>query len=399
VSWDLLVASYDRPDGEAVATLMDTRPVYSLVGGFGPKQNVVVTRKAGDSQVPVFTIDAPQAVETDDLPDKLVQAVLAPRFIVELSAPSSARSSDRALMKRTAKALAETFHGAVYDPQDDAMVWPKRRQRSYKASTPVDRIRVVNLAWYFGGRIPQPATVAAVVDAIRTYCPEALPRRYGDSEPFAHRWEEGGANAFGAVWRDLIGVEFGRSLYWTGQAPCFGGSVVFPDQRATYPSGLPTGIKGSRRCSRLSLEFDGRALAQDDRWVAATLDLFHGLTDCLGAFYAAAYVQRGVIAKRGLRYDDASEDVPMPYSDFTGLPPTRTWLAFFGEAYAAHVRDAVMAAGGVQRAKGWFFRGGETPRDTDQLRGVYPDIAGDLIFELPGEGGGAVRSAAFVPEQ
>src|SRR5687767_10545360 len=96
----------------------------------------------------LFTVDGPHAVEIEDLPEVLASAVLAPRFLVEISLPAAATEKDRSAAIRLARALAERFGGAVYDPQADALAWPKGRKRAYIASVAEERIRVVELSWY-----------------------------------------------------------------------------------------------------------------------------------------------------------------------------------------------------------------------------------------------------------
>jgi hypothetical protein len=365
VSWDLLVAVHDRPSAAPLER--------------------------------AFTIGEPVNVELEDLPDELAGAVLAPRFLVEISVPAGARAADRARAVKLAKQLAVQGRGAVYDPQEDALLWPKRRPRVRTPAATEARIRVVELTWYVAGHECLPD---ALLEVLRAACPEAVPRRYGDYEPLQHKLEPGGEPAFVDFWGTIAAKELGSSLDWKAQPPCFSGAVSFPDRRTAYPSGEPVGIPGTRRCTKISLDFDGRALHGDPRWCEAVVALLPLMARRLGAFYAAGHVQRNVIVKRSLWYDGDSETVPMPFSWFAGLPPAPTWLAWFGPAYVPHVAAALAGRAEPTADGALYFRAGAEPMDADQLEGCFPPLPAALAFRTrddPPEGEPRVIAADHIP--
>jgi hypothetical protein len=401
VSWDLLVATHDRPMTEAVDDFLRAGGKYGWQGSLDdPSSNVLVRRSGSDGEQAAFTIDGPHVVEIEDLPDALAGGVLSPRFLVEISAPAAATAADRAVARGLAKQLAERFHGAVYDPQSDELLWPRTRKRVYTASRDEARIRVVNLSWYVEGGESAHELPAQLLHGLRGACPEALPRRYGDHEPFQHKMEPGRENDFISFWRDLAAHELRQMLSWKAQSPCFGGTASFPDKRAKYPDGRPAGIPGTKKCTVISLDFDGRALHGDERWCTAVVGLFSSMAKRLGAHYAAAHVERNVIAKRSLWYDGESERLPMPFSSFAGLPPVPTWLAWFGRPYAPHVADSMRDHAEQTGDGAWLFRGGPEPMDVDELANRFPSLPARLIFKPredapPGEP--RVVAAEFIP--
>lgn len=339
MSWDLLVATHDRPLTGAVDEFLKPGGKYASQGSLEPpSSNVLVSRSLTDGKQAAFTIDGPHVVEIEDLPEALASGVLSPRFLLEISAPAAATAADRSVAIGLAKHLAERFHGAVYDPQAGGLVWPRSRKRVYTASSEEARIRVVDLFWYVeGGEAAQ-----------------ELPAQ-------------------------LLHV---------------------PDEREKYPNGKPVGIPGTKSCTVISLNFDGRALHGDERWCTAVVGLFSSMAKRLGAFYAAAHVQRNVIAKRSLWYDDKSERLPMPSSSFAGLPPVPTWLAWFGPPYAPHVADSVKDYAAHTADGAWLFRGGPEPMDVDELVTRFPSLPARLIFKPredapPGEP--RVVAAEFIP--
>lgn len=378
MSWDLLVATHDRPSAMVVDELLHAQDRYAAQGRLqAPAANVLVTRMSRAGTAPAFTLDGPHQVDVEDLPELLAGAILSPRYLVEMSSPAAATSADRTLAKKIAKRLAENLRGAVYDPQAEALVWPRKRRRDYAAASEKQRIRLVTLAWYF--RLCQPELVVELLRKLRAACPEALPRRYGDYEPFQHTMQPGDDARFVAFWRDLEARETSKMLHWKAQSPCFGGGVCFPDQRERYPSGQPVGIPGATKCIRIDIDFDGRALHGDARWSSAVVDLLRSTAEQLEAFYAAGYVRRNVIAKRSLWFDDESEDCSMPFSDFTGLPAKPTWLAWFGPSYARHVAEHLQGCAERRSGGAWFFQGGPEPMDADELAARFPSLPRTLL--------------------
>ncbi len=182
MSWDLRIAVHDRPTADAL--------------------------EAARSEL--CTVDGPHHVEIDDLPEVLAAAVLAPRFLVEMSTPAAATEAARKRALKQARALAERFQGAVYDPQEDAVLWPRRSAKRWAAPAGEERIRVVDLDWYLPGR-PDRELAGRLLALLRATCPEALPRRYGDYEPLQHRLEDG----------ELGFVDFWRGTRrWASRGSC-----------------------------------------------------------------------------------------------------------------------------------------------------------------------------------
>jgi hypothetical protein len=147
-------------------------------------------------------------------------------------------------------------------------------------------------------------------------------------------------------------------------------------------------------------DFDGRALHGDARWCETVVALLPSMARRLGAFYAAAHVERNVIARRSLWYEASHEQVPMPNSWFAGLPPVPTWLAWFGPAYAPHVAAAVAGHAESSIDGALFFHGGPEPMDTDELAARFPALPTALTFQTredapPGEP--RVISAELIP--
>lgn len=401
MSWDILVATSRQPDPGAISDLLPDDGSYHASGKLGgPTGNVLVERVRKKGRVPAFTVDGPHDVESEDLPEPLAGAVLAPKFLVEFSASAGSTGRDRTLLKRMARGVARQFDGAVFDPQGDKVLWPTRRPRTFVAPREQERIRYVSLDWLVLGDGSDERLPVELLRTLRTACPEAVPRRYGDYEPLQHRLEPDTEKEFLRLWKELASRELCDGFFWKARSPSFGGSVFFPDVRARYPNGRPVSPPGAVHCWHLSVHFDGRALHGDRRWADAVASLLVLLADRLGAFYATGHVLRNVIARRGVWFDGRSEWISLPSDPFPGLPATPTWLAWFGRAYAPHVAAALEGRASQLPSGAWFFRAGPEPMDADELAGRFPTLPSRLTY-TPSETGkwGRLRlvPAEFIP--
>jgi hypothetical protein len=325
-----------------------SRPRDALAGEAG---NVLVLRRKRDDRIPILTVDGPFRVESDDLADPVVDAVVAPRWVVQLSIPAGRTKGDEKLALRLARHFAEAFGGGVYDPQQDAVVWPRRR-RQYRPAAAEERIRLVNVEWFVPPSRAQ-ALPEKWLELAGSLLKEALPRRYGTFEPLQHRIDESGLEGFSTFWREQGESPYGGDFFWTATPPCFGGSAFFPDPREPGPRWA----SAAARYIGLSADFDGRALERDEPWREAVAALFLELAAGVGAFYAAGYVKRNVIAKRGqIWHDQDTESLHLSRRWWEGLPPHPTWLAWFGDPYRSMVESAVRDHVTEERPEGLLHR-------------------------------------------
>ena len=93
------------------------------------------------------TVDGPVAAEPDDLAEALAAAVLAPRWLTTLSIPYDASQRRRDALRSLARRLAQEHEGAAYDPQEDAVFFPRGRPKRVPAGK-AEKTSIVGLAWY-----------------------------------------------------------------------------------------------------------------------------------------------------------------------------------------------------------------------------------------------------------
>lgn len=327
----------------------------------------------------IAEVDGPNRIEAEDLPDAAHGAIGRSGWLVEISVKPSA---DARWPQELAIHLARAADGVVYDPQQDAVTWPDGwRRRDRESGT--ELIDDVELTWY----IQRPPTgeelARQVLGLLATLFPEAIPKRYGDYEPLQHRYEGGRAEAdFAAFWAARID-DWTATFNWTTTRPCFGGSVIMSSLRKYGPDS-PTAI------ARLSLSFDGRPFARDPAFTERIVRLFSQLASEVGSFYAAAWVERGIVLNRGrLSYQaTTTETGPMPRADaWVGLPSSPTWLAWFGPPYVDAVRSALAEHVTSETDAGLFVRLGTEPMNADELADLFPPLPARLLVrrrEQPG---------------
>ena len=388
MSYDYRVYCSKKPDEDFVTEFLTGRTGYECQGALGGQVgNCLVERNVRDTLVPAFTLDGPWGVEWEDIEESVAAVTLSPQWLVEISIPAGAIGKDRTIAKSIGQAIAKRFEGALHDPQEDQVVWPKSRPRTYKAPAEEERIRLVNLEWFLPFGVSADETALQVLAILRRYCPEAVPTRFGTFEPLQHKLEPGDDSGILAVWREVSEAPYGDSFFWKAKSPCFGGSVSYCDPRDDYRPA------GAQRHVRLSVDFDGRALEADPRWCESVVQLFVRFAADLAAHFAAGYVERNVIAKRSVWYDGESESVALMRSRWwVGIPSKPTWLAWYGKPYCDHFSGV---AGVQDLSGGLLLKTSELPLDSDQAAEVFPELPEDFVVSYDGD---EVVQASVIPD-
>ena len=303
------------------------------------------------------TVDGPFAAEPDDLAEPLAAAVLAPRWLTTVSAGNA----DAA--RKVGRRLAKLHEGAAYDPQEDAVFYPRGQPKRVSAGKP-EKTSIVRLEWYVPAE-RWAAAPAELISMLARRCPEALPTRYGDIEPLQQRYDPEQPDAFAAF------IETNRDVwtFWLASRPSFGGHAHDPEE------GAP---------GHLGLDFDWRVLDADPRWREAVAGLFAATSSALGALYAECWVEPGWHVSRNNRLSITggrkTRDTPVARGRFPGLPAEPAWLTWFGGEY----REPVAAAlDGVGRLRKGLVRRPVTPAVTPHDGGLCVRLGEQPRAKLP----------------
>ena len=376
MSYDLRVASHSEPTAELLERIVRDRGAVVEAG----EPHIV---RRGDRGVSI-EVWAPVRCEVEDLDDELAAAVLAPRWLTEITLPYAAAKADVNLARTLARRLAEACDGAALDPQKDGLLWPRAGRRRYQAPAREDRIPILNLTWVLTSWEHQhlPERWLRLVQRI---APEAAPVRYGDFEPLQERVEPGREDEFVRFWRDNVAADFSLGFFWSCRRPFYGGSFaapIRPERERDRPGLL---------AAHIGTELDARAL-NEQPWRAAVVDLFTAVADEVDAVYAAGYVERGVLASaRGLAYDGHSES-PAEFSllqgRWLGVPPVPAWLTWFGRGYRGRLEV------GEQVGRGILLRVGDRARAAAELASEFPRLPAEILAAPDRQG-----PAGWLPEQ
>ena len=94
-------------------------------------------------------------------------------------------------------------------------------------------MNVIKLEWYCRRGSIGSDVGARYLAICRRLLPEALPRRYGEYEPFQEKLEVSGDEAFAQAWRDATSL-----LFFPASSPCLSGSMwAGPNEQRPLPFG------------------------------------------------------------------------------------------------------------------------------------------------------------------
>ena len=376
MSYDFEIVVKKLPEQAHITEFILSHPELSIEGKLHSKGgNPIVNRRVADGIESIMEIWGPDKVEAEDLDDIVARTVKPPCWLVRITVPAAEKDTV-SLAEAMSIHIAQRCGGAVYDPQAEAMVWPKVNFRS----SPLPRneaIRVVDLGWYLP---PSQSSVSMAQTFLRTtgrLCPQALPVRFGVYHPLQGKLRPGDEQPFLDAIEEIVREGHAEMLELKSKTPCLGGTLWFPSRR-NDPR-----MSGTSNYVDLKMSFDGRVVESDSQWCERIVSLFIELAANLKAFYGHGYVERGVFAsRRGLGYGAESEHYPTPAGRWRGIPSVPYWLNWFGGPYFP-LLEGSLRGGEVSRfPNGVLARFGSKPMDLDGLRNSRLSVPLDLVSEM-----------------
>lgn len=224
------------------------------------------------------------------------------------------------------------------------------------------RMRILGMQWFLPLRSDTCLSGQEFLALVRHVCPAALPRRFGDCEPFAYELRQQ-ESLFCQAWPGREkDIAWRSGLFWSTKSPCLSGSMFLAGSEARR------GRAQGDPCLRISTTWDLRDNERNARQIERMVEGFAALAEELGAFYAAGFVQRDVVAGRCPGFDNQTEQSPLPRGLlWTGLPHEPTWLSWFGRPYRDLVAHCLPSWAIRERGQGLLVRLGEWPQDRDAL--------------------------------
>jgi hypothetical protein len=361
MSYDLEVYTPTALDAVALAGLV-TDTATLAVDTTGARQVVVVR---GARRRYSFTVDGPDRVEPEDVPADVSRVVLGARHLYLVTVEGSA-GSEVPHAVRFARRLARELEGAVVDQQADE-VWSRSKGRQVARPERETRTDVIEVGWVCQREELAADVPRLVVEAARTHLPEALPRRFGEYEPFQGRYDEVGTDGFATAWRDSTSL-----LFTAGTLPCLG---------------LTLGAGPSERWPHRFWAASATFVAEpfhDPAWRSALRGFVVAVADALPAVHASAQVTRGHLwSGRSMWSDSQTEWALRPYDreGWLGLPATTPWWTWLGAPYAddaARVPHDLVTATDA----GLLIELADAPAPADELPGLDQWLDADLFASL-----------------
>ncbi|MHC4375928.1 MAG: hypothetical protein ACYS26_04950 [Planctomycetota bacterium] len=363
MSYDIDIATHAEPGRRDIQKALGER--VEILGEFVRRGSIVARTKRWE-----FTIDGPHATDPEDLPEPLAAAVMAPRWSLQIQVPYGAPKTARSLALKAARSLATSCSGAVFDPQEDRVVFPRARRRAAPARSAQERTRRLEIEWCCR---PQDLTESgeSFLRLVRVHVPEATPMRFGTYEPMQYRYSED-SREFIDFWR---ASSSGRDFFWSCRRPFDGGG-------ASWPYANPTAHgPGSIPAASLSVSLDGEALLHDLKWRQALRGFFEAVAVETRAFFARAVQSqpqpKTITAEEFLRTGWPSA----AGSRWLGLPRHPAWLTWLGRSYADAIKLGEDTLRGCSRAETGALL--EQPEDLEAPQKLIEEIPEALFRSQP----------------
>jgi len=329
MSYSVEVFGVDPPGVAVVERLvrestgLDTRVDGGVVEAFGPDEGLL------------FEVGEPVSVDAEEwplgarFPDGEVFRVVLEVELVDVDGKGEA----------FARVLAGAMSGVVMD--ETGLSWPgpaaKRYQKAMAAAEPVVEVPAHQLMMWWGGFWDEGhAPLPELVGQFGRWCPEAMPRRYGEYWPYKHRFSDGGVDAMSAWWRQS--EESSTVAYECVGLPFSTGYLA-----------VPCAIRSVGGVWWMTL-FSAADVIVDEELRARQRALFTGVADLSGAVYAFAEVDEGYFwngTRIGCHGGDgewhssvcAFSGRKHPEAGLMGLTWYPTWWSWFGGKYRGLLAD------------------------------------------------------------
>jgi hypothetical protein len=324
VSYDLEIATHDKPERRDFDDVLPKGATLS--GVFGAEGNLILQCGRWSCE-----IDGPFRCEPDDLGYALARAVVAPAWLIQMHVPVGEAKVARTTAARIATHVARSRLGAVYDPQQDRIIFPRGGKRPAPDRITDPLSRTLKCEWCYVPRVLS-GKAREFLSVVGSFLPEVVPARFGTFEPLQHRFEEG-EDKFLEMWEGES-ASSGR-CFWKCKHPGLGGGVAWPFENEANAR------QGGVAAAHLYVELQGDALTTDARWQAAVISFFRAVSSRTEAFYG-----RAILSPPSPPFVSASEieDLFVPAAVFRdrwhGIPRHPAWLTWLGQEYSARVAHA-----------------------------------------------------------
>jgi hypothetical protein len=222
---------------------------YDLVFYFPIAPSAVPAPKRG---MEGLTVDGPYAVDPEDIDESYRYLVAACRYGLGICCTGSRKNFDE--LDRMKNEVLDRNPGVVLVDNQIGIAVVDGKEGPYAAqSAPREPDASISIYFEDGGRF-ETQLFDQFLDLLQRHIPEAMPRRYGPTEPLAYKLKDHGLDHFRAEWRKH------PSLAWQPNAPFVWISTAIPNDRRDFavPHGPRSPFLSHYRCSLIELRAKSR---------------------------------------------------------------------------------------------------------------------------------------------
>lgn len=265
--------------------------------------------------------------------------------------------------------LAEKLDGAVFDPQKGLLLHPRRiKVKEEPLSNTV--LDVLKVEWQFPGLVST-EQIKAIFECFERIIPWANPKRY---KPRGFSKKTFSSDSM----EDLLeSFEMVRVMYWYGLEPLIYATLTGPSSINGEELDL------SNRFSHLRLSLKNDQVVKDQKLCESLSILFAELSQTLKCKYASAFVVRRqhLIGDELASGGDSECITTGSTTHWNGIPNVRSWLTWYDNDVLAQAAPFIHN----HKFDGNFLQLGSTPRNTDELRDIFPEFPTELLSSHSGD--------------
>jgi hypothetical protein len=269
-----------------------------------------------------IVLNASAQVLLEDIPPDTASMLPGINFMTELNLePISAPKSARRLLLTITRRLARAAHGVILNPQADTITSPKGVKR-YRPEPRDERFSLLTLSWWFtDGPLLTNVGLVKFVDMLERMLPEAMPRRYGLTEPPQHLYSETGKEHLLTFLREYLD----DIVVWYPHRPVVGVSIFGSHKWGMTQQGF--------RANYVTVKVEAKALEQPG-WCAALDRLWRVASQNIRPFYGDIRTLNGFVRMGGTYGSDMNSDFhPVKGPWWSGIPRACGHAAVLGEPY------------------------------------------------------------------
>jgi hypothetical protein len=327
-----------------------------------------------------LALESSTRVELEDVPQEIAGLLPGIAWLTELNLEGDAPDAAAAFARKSAREIAKAAHGVVEDPQEDAIIAPSGVKR-YVPQKMEKKYSVINFSWWFMTEVlVKPEGREALLNLLVKHLPEALPKRYGTSEPPEHNFEDRGMEHLA----NFLGEHLHETKVWYPHRPVTRVNLSCPNP----PGGDARGF----RSNLLEIGIESAVLEQPG-WEQTLQRLWRAMPRLLAPFYGEVRTIANQVRMGATVGMTALDFLKTSFNQITrgwfwrGIPPSLGHAVVIGPEYQKLWPDFLKHA-----ETDGAFAFATTPRWTadQELNRIIGAVPAEITL-LPGEGMGPAQ--------